>query len=268
MAPTISTVTLGSGLALSYASTERRSGPVLLMLPGPTDSWRSYAAVLEALAPSVACIAASQRGHGDTDKPATGYRVEDFAQDVPLLMDALSIDRAVIAGHSGSCLVARRVAIDHPERVLGLVLEASPTTLVANAELRAFVATIPGLIDADFARRFVLRTSAGDLPPEAVEELAEELLKVPAHVWREMFEALLEYDDLADIHRIAAPTLLVWGDADPLVSRAMQQALIARIPDAELVVYRRLGHTPRWEDPARFASDVAAFAARLSHSTR
>lgn len=61
--------------------------------------------------------------------------MEDFAHDVPLLLDALDIDRAVIAGHSGWCLVARRVAIDHPERVAGLVLEASPTTLVGTAEL-------------------------------------------------------------------------------------------------------------------------------------
>jgi pimeloyl-ACP methyl ester carboxylesterase len=51
-----------------------------------------------------------------------------------------------------------------------------------------------------------------------------------------MFQSLLGYDDLADIHRIAAPTLLVWGDADPVVSRHMQQALAARLPAAELVV--------------------------------
>ena len=62
---------------------------------------------------------------------------------VPTVLDALGIDRAVIAGHSGSGLVARRVAIDHPERVAGLVLEASPTALVANVDLHAFVATVP-----------------------------------------------------------------------------------------------------------------------------
>jgi non-heme chloroperoxidase len=237
------------------------------MLPGPTDSWRSYAAVLEELPSSMRSIAVSQRGHGDTDKPPTGYRVEDFADDVPLLLDALGIDRAVIAGHSGSCLVARRVAIDRPERVAGLVLEASPTTLVANSTLQAFVATIPEPITPAFARTLVLATSAGDLSRGVVDELVDELLKVPTQVWRQMFQSLLGYDDLADIHRIAAPTLLVWGDADPLVSQQMQEALAALIPAAELVVYRGLGHTPRWEDPARFADDLAAFAAPLLRST-
>ena len=191
--------------------------------------------------------------------------MEDFAHDVPLILDALDIDRAVIAGHSGSCLVARRVAIDHPERVAGLVLEASPTTLVGNAGLQAFLATVPDPIEKDFARGVVLATSTGDLPPAVVEEMSDELLKVPAHVWREMFQSILGYDDLADLHRVAAPTLLVWGDADTVVSRRMQQALAARLTAAELVVYRGLGHTPRWEDPARFASDLATFAAALLH---
>jgi pimeloyl-ACP methyl ester carboxylesterase len=252
----IAQVALSSGLVVSYASIGGRSGPALVMLPGPTDSWRSYAAVLDELTSSMRSIAVSQRGHGDTDKPPAGYRVEDFAHDVPLLLDALDIDRAVIAGHSGSCLVARRVAIDHPQRVAGLVLEASPTTLVANAKLQAFLATVPDSIDADFARGFVLGTSAGDLPRVVVDGLVDELLKVPAQVWMETFQSLLGYDDLADIHRIAAPTLLVWGDADPLVSQDMQEALAARIPAAELVVYRGFGHTPRWEDPVRFADDL------------
>lgn len=117
----------------------------------------------------------------------------------------------MIAGHSGSCLVARRVAIDHPERVAGLVLEAAPTTLVGNAALQALLTTVPDPIDPDFARGFVRSTSAGDLSREVVDELVNDLLKVPAHVWREMFQALLGYDDLADIHRIAASTLLLWG---------------------------------------------------------
>ena len=87
-------------------------------------------------------VAVSQRGHGDSDKPKTGYRIEDYAVDVVHLLDALRIERAVLAGHSGSCLVARRVALDHPERVAGLVLEASPTTLRGDAELQDFVQSV------------------------------------------------------------------------------------------------------------------------------
>jgi non-heme chloroperoxidase len=258
-----SMVKLESGVALSSTVIGEPSGPVLLLLPGPTDSWRSYEPVLERIPASLCAIAVSQRGHGDSDKPRTGYRVEDFAADVPLLLDALGIEHAVLAGHSGSCLVARRVALDHPERVSGLVLEASPTTLRGHTRLTEFVDSVVSNlhdpIDEAFARAFVADTSSEQLAPGLVDELARELLKVPAHVWKEMFAALLAYDDLAEIERITAPTLLVWGDADGLVSRAMQTLLAERIDGAELLIYQRVGHTPRWEDPSRFATDVATF---------
>ncbi len=112
-------VGLASGLAISYVDEGHPYGPAVLMLPGPTDSWRSYQPIVSLLPLSIRGIAVSQRGHGDSDKPATGFAVEDFAADVVLLLDALGIERAVLSGHSGSCLVARRVALDHPKRVAG-----------------------------------------------------------------------------------------------------------------------------------------------------
>ncbi|MGH9280381.1 MAG: alpha/beta fold hydrolase [Acidimicrobiales bacterium] len=267
MTPAVSAVALASGVTLSYAATGDRSGPVVVLLPGPTDSWRSYAPVLAALPSSVRAIAVSQRGHGDSGKPATGYGVEDFAADVVALLDALGIERACLAGHSGSCLVARRVAIDHPERVDGLALEASPTTLRGDEALtglvESVVASLQEPIDPAFARSFLADTSTGKLAPELRDQLVDELLKVPPRVWKEMFAGLLAYDDLAELGGITAPTLLVWGDADRVVRRDMQDMLRARIPGAELLVYGGIGHTPRWEDAKRFAADLATFVDRV-----
>ncbi len=268
MMSAVPTVTLGSGITLSYGAQGDELGPVVVFLPGPTDSWRSYEPVLEQLPPSIRVIAVSQRGHGDSDKPATGYRVEDFAADVVPLLDALGIEQAVVAGHSGSCLVARRVAVDHPERVAGLVLEASPTTLRGDPELEGFVESVVSAledpIDPAFARSFVSDTSSDELAPDVLDHLTGELLKAPARVWKEMFAGLLAYDDLAELGRITAPTLLVWGDADRLVGRKMQETLVERILAAELLVYHGVGHTPRWEDPTRFAGDIATFVKRIT----
>lgn len=267
---TASTVALASGLTLSYVEQGDALGPVLVLLPGPTDSWLSYLPVLDRMPSSIRTVAVSQRGHGDSDKPATGYRVEDFAADAVLLLDALGIERAVLAGHSGSCLVARRVAIDFPERVTALVLEASPTTLRGDAGLEQFVASvISGLDDPiapELARSILVDTSSSEIAPDLLEHFAEELVKVPARVWREMFAALLQYDDLPELERIRARTLLIWGDADGLVGREMQEQLAGALPCEDLVVYAGVGHTPRWEDPSRFASDAAAFIDRLSVS--
>jgi non-heme chloroperoxidase len=258
-----STVTLASGIRLSYTATGSESGPVVVFLPGPTDSWRSYSPVLDRLPSSIRAIAVSQRGHGDSEKPASGYRVEDFAADVVPLLDELGIQRAVLAGHSGSCLVARRVAIDHPERVAGLVMEASPVCLKGHHGLEGFVTTVlsnlDDPIDAEFARSFVTDTSSVALAPEVLDQLVHELLHVPARVWKETFAGLLAYDDLTELGTVRIPTLLIWGDADGLVDRQMQETLGEIIPGAVLLVYEGVGHTPRWENPRRFSSDVAAF---------
>jgi pimeloyl-ACP methyl ester carboxylesterase len=262
----VSSVALPRGVTLSYAAAGDPMAPVVVLLPGPTDSWRSYEPVLDRWPASVRVIAVSQRGHGDSDKPPTGYEVEDFAADVPLLLDALGIDRAVLAGHSGSCLVVRRVALDHPTRVAGLVLEASPTTLRGHAGLiqlvESVVSNLQDPIDPTFARSFVADTSSEQVAPELIDQLASELMKVPARVWKAMFAGLLAYDDLDEIENITAPTLLLWGDGDGLVDRDMQTTLVERIRYAELLVYHDVGHTPRWEDPTRFADDVAKFTKR------
>ena len=63
---------------------------------------------------------------------------------------------------------------------------------------------------------------------------------------------------------ISVPTLLVWGDRDDFVPRSDQDALPARIPDAELKVYAGGGHAAHWEEPERFAADLAEFAAGLT----
>lgn len=265
-----SSVTLASGLRLSFARQGDTSDPAVLLLPGPTDSWRSYQPVLDRLSRETYAISVSQRGHGDSDKPDSGYGVEDFAADAILFLDALGIERAVLAGHSGSCLVARKVALDRPDRVAGLFLESSPTTMRHDAELarslESVISELEDPITPDFARSFLTQTSAADIPPDLIDLLVTDLLKVPARVWRETFSALLEYDDLRELGRITAPTLLIWGDADVIVSREMQDHLARSIPNAALTVYHGVGHTPRWEEPMRFSDDLATFTSQQART--
>jgi non-heme chloroperoxidase len=260
------TVELRSGLRLSCAEQGEAAAPAVVMLPGPTDSWRSYRPVLDRLPLQIRAIAVSQRGHGDSDAPASGYSVHDFAGDVVDLLDALELESPVLVAHSGSCLWARQVALDDPDRVAGLVLEASPTNLRFDAARRfvsSVVADLADPIDPAFVRSFVVDTSSGTVDPELVEVLVAEALKVPARVWHDTFAGLLEHDDTPELGRIDAATLLVWGEQDDLVSREMQDVLFDRIPGAELVTHPYVGHTPRWENPQRFADDLVSFVDRL-----
>lgn len=88
----------------------------------------------------------------------------------------------------------------------------------------------------------------------------EESLKVPARVWREAFTAFPEVDHSAELRSLDLPVLLVYGDQDALIPRHEQDVLLDALPDARLEVYEGVGHALHWEQPRRFAADVAAFS--------
>jgi non-heme chloroperoxidase len=260
-------ITLESGLELSYWGQGIGSARAVVLIPGPADSWRSYNPVLVLIPDHLRVVAVSLRGHGDSSKPPTGYRIEDLASDIVPLLDGLGIERAVLVGHSGSCLVARRVALDTPDRVVGLFLEASPSTLRGDDALVGFVdtvvSTLTSPIDREFARSFVTDTSSETLAPHLVDELIDDLIKLPVHAWNEMFASLLDYDDTTELARVEVPVSLVWGEDDALVPRQMQDQLVDLLPKAELTVYAGVGHTPRWQQPSRFAQELADFSSPL-----
>ncbi len=65
---------------------------------------------------------------------------------------------------------------------------------------------------------------------------------------------------MGELGKIKAPTLILWGTRDVLCPRADQEALLVEIAGARLIVYRGAGHGLHWEEPERFAADVASFA--------
>jgi pimeloyl-ACP methyl ester carboxylesterase len=265
------TVSLPSGLTLSYVVQGHRDAPAVVLLHGLTDSWRSFERVLPHLPVSVRAVAVSQRGHGDSDKPEGGYRIRDFASDLADFLDRLNLARAVIVGHSSHGLVAQRFAIENPLRTAGIVLESSFATLRGNKDAETFVASISTLrdpIDPDFVREFQEATFLKPVPRSFIDAALADTMKVPAYVWRAAFEGLLLEDYTTELRAIEVPTLIVWGDQDALIPRERQDELASGIPDAELVVYEGVGHSPHWEEPERFAADLVVFVDRVGSTTR
>lgn len=125
MTTVIKTVALANEVELQYVEQGDSSGVPTILLHGYTDSWHSYELVLPHLPKSIHAFALSQRGHGDSERPATGYHPRDFAADVAAFMDARKIERAVIVGHSMGSYIAQCFAVNYPERMLGLVLVGS-----------------------------------------------------------------------------------------------------------------------------------------------
>lgn len=269
--PTVKSIELPNGIKLQYVERGDPIGVPVLFLHGITDSWHSFEPVLPHLPGFIRAFALSQRGHGDSDRPASGYHPRDFADDIVAFMDALKLKQAVIAGHSMGSNIAQRFALDYPERILGLALTASFFSFRGKQcviELRDSVSNLTYPIDRDFALEFQQSTLAKEVPQTFLEMVVEESRKAPARVWRAALEGLLEADHSAELYKIKSPTLIVWGDQDAYCPRSDQEALREAITGSHLLVYMGAGHALHWEYPERFASDVAAFTDRVVSRTQ
>lgn len=256
-----SRIPLSTGVELHVAETGPEGGTPVVFLHGVTDSWFSWSLVLEHLPDDVRAIVPTQRGHGDSDKPACCYQVADLAADVVALLDALDIERAGIVGHSMGGLVAQRVAITAPERVSRLVIVSSAASVRNDVvvEFNDVVQQLADPVDPAFVREFQSGTAVLPLRDEFLDRVVTESLQLPARVWRALFAGMMAPEGANEAGRIRAPTLIVWGAQDAFFGRATQDHLVRSIPDARLVVFEEAAHAPNWELPARLAAEIARF---------
>ena len=255
-------ITLDGGLRLQYVEQGDPAGVPVVMLHGYSDSWHSYELLLAQLPHSVHAYALSQRGHGDADRPATGYGPGDHAADVAAFLDAVGLDAAVVVGHSGGSYTAQRFGVDHPERTLGLVLVGAFHDFAGAdvAELGAVVEELTDPVDPAFVREFQESTIVEPVPAAFFERIVAESRKLPARVWQAYMRQIMDAAVPTEDGTIGAPTLILWGDQDVYCTRAHQDALLEAIPESRLVIYEGTGHCPHWERPAHAAEEIAAFA--------
>jgi pimeloyl-ACP methyl ester carboxylesterase len=252
---------LSTGVRLRYAEQGNPAYPPLILLHGYTDSWFSFSRVLPSLAARYHVYAPSQRGHGDSERPAAGYAMTDFAADVVAFMDAMGLPNATVVGHSMGSIVAKHVALVAPQRVARLVLIGAATTW-DTPEIREFLEVVNSLEDpvpAAFAQEFQASTIYAPLPAEFMNRVVAESHKLPAHVWRAALAGCLGADYSAKLGQIRMPVLLCWGEQDAYTPRAEQDALVAGLGDATLKVYVDTGHSPHWERPEQFVRDLDEF---------
>jgi len=257
-------VTLPTGVTLHYVEKGDPRGEALIFLHGVSDSWRTWELVLPLISDAYHTYAISQRGHGDSAKPDTGYTLPNLGDDVRDFMGALGIAQATLIGHSMGSYVAHQVAVDHPTRVRRLVLVGGGPSLATNAaviDFNMFVQAMEDPIDPVFVRDFQASCVFNPIPASYLDTVVAESLKVPAAVWKQAFAGFLEEDHDDRLGTIEAKTLILWGDRDEYFPLEGQQALNEAIPHSTLIVYPATGHSLHWEWPQRFVDDLHAFLA-------
>ncbi len=257
------TAPLSTGVRLHYAERGDPTAEAIVFLHGYSDSWFSFSRVLPLLSPKYHAISLTQRGHGDSDKPECCYTPQDFAADVDAFMDALGIEEATVVGASTGALFAQRLALDYPRRVSRLVLIGAQTP--ANEDIAGLVEEVRALEDPvppEFVRGFQESTIYQPVPEEFLDTVVSESLKLPARVWIDYLEQAvlsIDHDYVLGMRKIEAPTLMLWGEQDPLFPREEQERLAAAIPHAALKVYPDTGHAVHWDRPEWVVRDLEEF---------
>lgn len=105
-------------------------GPVLVLAPGLTSNCHAFdALVSHGLAPAMRVLAFDLRGRGESDKPETGYDLDDHASDIIGVLDSLGIDSVFMGGHSYGGMLSFWTAVHHAERVAGVIALDPPASM-------------------------------------------------------------------------------------------------------------------------------------------
>jgi len=260
---------LATGVALSYLSTGPASGRPVLLLHAWGESRRSFDRLLPLLPVTIHAIAIDQRGHGDSGKPKVGYSLEDFAEDIVAFMDMAGLSSAVLVGSSSGGYVAQQVAVTSPQRVAGLVLVGSPRDLQGRPPFADEIDQLSDPLDAAWVRESLTWFPRfHQVPQWYIDDRVRDGVRIPANVWRDTFNGLITARPPTDAGTIAAPTLIIWGDRDELLTQEQEEALAAAIPVSRLVMYEDTGHLVLWEQPERLASDLITFVESLHSGVR
>ncbi len=257
---------LKGGGHLAYAV--RGEGPALLLVRpvgGSMVSWHRFAALLEDKA---RVISFDARGTGQSSAAPLNTTTRTMAADARALLDHLGIDRAHVFGLSLGGMVATWLALDSPAGVDRLVLAS---TMPKGLEVRAgavfrglsiarALVRAPAEAEAHLVTQILSRKFRQEHPEEVVrvQELAR---RFPAshRGLLTMLAAAARHDALSELKRINAPTLVVEGELDPLLTGRSHRELLGDIPDARFERIPAAGHDLSIEAPEECAKLVLAF---------
>jgi pimeloyl-ACP methyl ester carboxylesterase len=268
-------IKLPNGETLAYIDMGPRTGRPVLLVHGYTDSARDWVPLIPYLSKNLRLIVVDLRGHGLSSKPECCYTRYDFAYDLKLLLDHLGIQRADVVGHSLGSMIAQNFGETWPERTGKLVLISStggPGCTPTKEELRQretafdYRGAIRGLRDPiDPNSKFMVLwwSSPTFVDPDFLRRQREDAAKIPARVWLAILDQGVNMAGLQSmLPLLTEPTLLIWGENDPIMLPEYRKTLMAALPSAQVKVFPGLGHNPFWEAPRDVAAVVNGFLAQ------
>lgn len=222
------------------------SGPLVVLLHPLAQAGEFWRPLVEELSPRFRVLAPDARGHGGSAWDGKPFTVEDMAGDVALLIEQAGRQAAVVGMSMGGC-AAVALAVRRPELVSGLVLADTTADYGPDKEsaweTRAQNATgTPRDQQLAFQHDRWFSLSFLESAPEEVTRVSDIFLATDSEAHAAASRALGAYDDLEQLDRIKAPTLVLVGEEDYATPPAMAAELHAGIAGSELQVLPETRH--------------------------
>ena len=267
---------------LKYYDCGAPDAPVVLFLhgsgPGVTG-WRNFRGVLPAFAERYRCLILEFPGFGVTDDIG-GHPMITAQTSVTPFLDALAVDHVDIVGNSMGGAVGITFAINHPDRIGKLVTIGGIGTNIYSPGPSEGIRLLQEFTEDPTRQRLVdwLTSMVYDqrlVTEQLIEErwqlgtdpdtLASARRMYGKAAFAGMMKAMRASDapmPWAQMHKVAAPTLLTWGRDDRVSPLDMSLVPMRTIPNAELHVFPNCGHWAMIEAKAAFEDVVLGFLGR------
>jgi pimeloyl-ACP methyl ester carboxylesterase len=264
------------GRSLNYVDIGEGDDTPVLFVHGLSGQWQNWLENIPRIAEERRVIAPDLPGHGRSEMPQEKISTQGYARSLKGLLDALEIDRVHVVGNSLGGFVAAELVVEFPERVDRLVLVSAAGISNSNAyrapaltigRIAGTLASVTAARHRRMAARRLTRHAALALvarhPSRLKADLAWEAMMKGANPpgFYDAFRASIEYDFRDRLPEIEAPTLVVWGANDSVISVHDADQFERLIDDSRKVVMEDTGHVPMLERPNAFNDLLLDFLA-------
>ena len=273
---------LKNGSRIHYRDEGDLYKPAIILLHGFNGSLFNFERMVPLLSKEFRLVSIDLPGFGLTGAiPSMDYSTQNSILVINELTSYLGMEKFSIAGNSMGGGIAWRYALENPEKTQSLVLLASSGIYSSEERLQIeeseresplvwklmrsnFVSYFLSLYTPKFFATQGLKTSVYD-PNLATEEIANQfheltLMQGSREAILSRFSKQNYNDEKPDIlKKIQAPTLIIHGREDNIISFKSSINLDQYIQNSQLVIYPKIGHLPMYETPARVADDIKKF---------